>query len=338
MSKVKIITTIDYETFGNGEGDVRECMIKPMDQMIAVANKYGVPLTLMAEMCSYEAFKKEEEAGRLPADYRPASRIREQLKACVQSGHDVQLHLHPQWTNYHYQDRWSVDLSRWKISSLSYGEMAALLKQGKEELEAMLKPVKPDYSCFVFRAGAWCIQPEKEVLGAMKAAGLKLDSSVAPNSRFESSLTEYDFRGMPDKAYWFVGHDLRKETETGILEIPIYTRSYSFQDKVYYKALRWMKNVRSQSYENTGAKRKKSFLCKFRPAATMLDFCLMSDDEMLAMVEDAARRFAHLEVIPVVAIGHSKLYDNAKNSASFIRKAFKRGYTFGTFSEVMAHV
>jgi len=55
--------------------------------------------------------------GRLPDGYAPGTWIQEQLRDSVAAGHDVQLHLHPQWTRSSYDpeaNRWTVDPGRWR--------------------------------------------------------------------------------------------------------------------------------------------------------------------------------------------------------------------------------
>ena len=164
MSKVKIIVSIDYELFGDGSGSVKHCIVEPARKMIEIADRSGVPLTFMVEICEYWAFNKEEQGKQFPKNERPFTQITSQLSNAVMKGHDLQLHIHPQWSNYVYQkniNRWRVDLSKWRTSSLSYKELYSILIKGKNELEKLIRPTDPQYKCLAFRAGAWSIQPAK---------------------------------------------------------------------------------------------------------------------------------------------------------------------------------
>nr|HID57698.1 hypothetical protein [Desulfobacterales bacterium] len=330
MSKIRIVLTVDYEIFGNGTGDVRWCLIEPTKKILEIGDKYNIPITWMAELCEYWAFKKEERKGSLPSGYTPARWIEEQLIRCIETGHDVQLHIHPQWINYAYlstEKKWKVDLNYWKVSSLSYEEIYRILREGKQELERLLKPFKPDYECFVFRAGACCIQPEKHILKALMDAGLKVDTTVSPNLCFEDKLTYCDFRGIPQQPFWFVRESLKEEAAIGILEIPICTKRYSFYDKVYRELSRKIKHA-EDSPENCNGyveMAPKRFSKKFLPEYYRLDICEMSDREMMVILKDAEARFGDYDLIPVVATGHSKLFNNSNNLESFIKKALDKG-------------
>ena len=151
---VLVILTDDYEIFGNGSGDIDNCLIKPTEKLLKLCTRYEVPVTLFVDVAEYWAFLEEENKGTLQEGYKPASKIREQLIEAIKSGHDVQLHLHPQWLNYKYdrQNGWQVDLNLWRLPSLPYGSkeerksILGALYQGKRTLEEMLKPwlhVKP---------------------------------------------------------------------------------------------------------------------------------------------------------------------------------------------------
>ena len=340
MIKVEIVLTNDYEIFGNGSGDVRYCLIEPTNRLLEIADKYNIPITIMAEICEYWAFKSEEQKGNLPKRYKPATWIEEQLIRCIKTNHDVQLHVHPQWMNFVYhpdKNEWEVDFDYWRVSSLSYEKMCAILKRGKQELEALLRPFKLDYECFAFRAGAWSIQPEVHVLKALFDVGFKVDTTVAPGCYFESPLSYFDFRALHHKPYWFVKEGIKEEAMTGILELPIYTRKYFLHDKAYYRLLRKLKKVNTIPRNCRGtlaAEPKKRFIKKLWPRYTMFDFCVMSDSEMMLMLKDAEREFRDYDVIPVVVIGHSKAFNNTNNLGSFIKKALNEGYTFSTFKHL----
>jgi len=341
MSKMFIILTCDYEIFGDGTGSIESCLIEPTESMLKIANKYSVPLTLMVDICEYHAFKNEEEKKSFPDGYTPASWIEKQLIDCIQSGHDVQLHIHPQWTNYTYykeRNEFRVDMGRWKVSSISYDELCKILKRGKETLENLLKPYKIEYRCFAFRAGAWSIQPERDVLRALSDTGFRIDSSVAPGCSYKDSLTAYDFRQMPDKPFWHIKENLKTDSGKGILEVPVYTVKYSFCDKIYYKFLKFLKEVKIRSCKYQGArdyKKKLDLAKKLSPVNVMFDFCAMSDSEMLDIIKKAQKKAEKFEIFPVVSIGHSKTFNNDKNFDSFIKRALDMGCKFATFKDII---
>lgn len=348
MGKINIILTVDYEIFGNGSGDVKRCLIEPTEKILKIADKYNIPITLMMEICEYWAFKKEEQKGNLHKEYRPATWIKNQIIRCIKTGHDIQLHIHPQWMNFSYcanKDKWNVDFNRWRVSSLSYEEIYRLLIKGKYELENLFRPYVSNYECIAFRAGAWSIQPEEHILKALINAGFKVDTTIATNCYFKNQLTYFDFRGTPKKPFWFVIKNLKKETTTGIIEIPIYTKKFSLFDKIYHKFLGKINKKNNVKIKPNncngfaeGLQKNESIIRKLLPAYRMLDFCVMSDNEMLMMIEEAERKLNKYTIIPIVAIGHSKSFSNIGNFESFIRKAINKNYKFATFKNIIAKI
>ena len=105
MQQRLLAVTVDYEIFGNGSGDVLQHVIEPTERMARVCERHGVPLVVYFEVEEYLAF--ERYAGELKRDlgYDPAERIREQIRSLVLRGHDIQLHLHPEWVGARYVDR-----------------------------------------------------------------------------------------------------------------------------------------------------------------------------------------------------------------------------------------
>jgi len=338
MSTIEIVLTNDYEIFGDGRSDIRFCLIEPTDRLLEIAGKYNIPITIMAEVCEYWAFKNEELKETLPRGYRPASWIEEQLINCVQNKHDVQLHIHPQWINYSFDlntYNWKVGSNYCKVSSLSYEEIYELLRRGKQELEDLLKPNREGYECFVFRAGAWSIQPEEQVLKALINVGFRIDTSVASGCCFKSRLINYDFKETPHKLYWFIKESIKEETTAGILELPIYSRKYFIHDKIYYKFLRRKKRVPKDYKDVINFNARELFFKRLLPKYVMFDFCAMSAVEIIDILKYAERKFRNQDFIPVIAIGHSKTFNNARDFDSFIKKALNRGYNFTTFRDLL---
>jgi hypothetical protein len=114
-----LVLTVDYEIFGNGTGDVRQHVTEPTERMCRIAEKFGMPVTVFFEMEEYLLFQQYREALQRLLGYDPAAEMRRQAADLVRRGHDVQLHLHPQWFEAGFaagewqlrHDRLSVDTS-----------------------------------------------------------------------------------------------------------------------------------------------------------------------------------------------------------------------------------
>ena len=57
-----VVLSVDYEIFGNGEGDVRQHVTGPTERMARLCEKYGSPLTVFFEVEEYLAFEKFRDA------------------------------------------------------------------------------------------------------------------------------------------------------------------------------------------------------------------------------------------------------------------------------------
>lgn len=342
MDNLNIVLTIDYEIFGNGSGDVRWCLINPTKKILKIAEKYNVPITLMVDICEYWAFEKEERKNSLPKGYRPAKWIKEQLVRCIKNKHDIQLHLHPQWINYSYspdKNKWNVDFSYWRVPSLSYETICKVLKRGKQGLESLLKPFDPQYECNVFRAGAWSIQPEKNILKALMSSGFKVDTSVVPGLYCKNKQNYFNFKEINRKPFWYVKENIGVEETTGILEMPVYTSKYSLYEKIFFK---YKKNkiinrpLNCKGYAEYLS--KNSFLKRISSTYKMFDICMLSDIEMITMLNDARKEFVSERVIPIVAVGHSKNFNNSDNFETFIKLALEKGNKFTNFNNIIDQI
>src|SRR5215210_90617 len=95
----------DWELRGNGAGDPRRIQFRPMRELVRLFNKYGIRGSFNAEVMQQLTFRKMEvqhpELGELADEWDAA------VLETYNEGHDVQLHIHPQWRDAHYEEgRW----------------------------------------------------------------------------------------------------------------------------------------------------------------------------------------------------------------------------------------
>ena len=219
-----VAMTVDYETWQpqlpgvplNWETDV----LVPTARLMDVFDEAGSTLTLFAEMGEYLWLSEN----------RPeiASRMAQQLREAIIRGHDVQLHLHPNWLPEMYpqvQDgRWSWDMQRSRASDYP-GDLTAAIGRCKQALEDVIRPVKPDYQVVAFRAGTYEAQPFARLYDALAAHGIWCDSSVLPGDT--RSDRRYDYRhAYEDHQPWFAGRfDPQLKAPPGereIIELPVF--------------------------------------------------------------------------------------------------------------------
>jgi len=236
MKQVFIVITSDYELFGDGSGDVKNCMIAPSVDLMNVCDKHEAVLTSFVEMCEYWAFKKYADELEDDLGYQPHLIIEDQLREMIRRGHDVQLHFHPQWLNAVYDhQQWMLNQEWWRLPFVPHGlgskddllSLRGLFFKGKKDLNTLLQMVHKEYECIAFRAGGYCIQPEKNVLKAMREQGLWIDSTVHKGGYRTYDPFYYDFRTAADSInpWWVTPDDInkRRHERNTVLEIPIFT-------------------------------------------------------------------------------------------------------------------
>lgn len=271
------------------------------------------------DVCEIWAFEQLEK--RNP-DFKAASLIKAQLAEIVNSGHDVQLHLHPQWIGAKFENsQWSLNYEYWRlanVSSLDFGEYGegvyGLLNKGKSWLESLITPIDPNYQCRSFRAGAWCIQPEEDIIEALKRLEFKSESSVARGLKFQGKLTYFDFtefKNFPSE--WPIGINLKAiDTQSGLKEHSIASAKAGFIAQLKFAYLKRKRN--NPVYpQNSGVEfQMKESSSKFEkikryllPAYRMLDFASGSTFEELKFITEAHIK-VQKENSNIIAISHPK--------------------------------
>lgn len=319
---MNFLLTLDYELFGNGSGDVFHDIIEPTEKLLAVARKYGVKFTVFFEVVEYWKLKEEWEKGNnMGYASNPVLAMESQIIQMAQEGHDIQLHIHPQWVDAKFEDgSWRVNLEEWRLSSFRGGKkekIEELLLKGKNTLEQLLQPVAPSYSCVALRAGGYNAQPSETIVKAIKTVGLKADLSVYPGGYETGTLSNYDYRGIdPALSLWYVRNKLEEPANEGeIIEIPIV--AYPMRRYSKFLTLSRIKKLISHfgnARQSLGAKtqnhptspresRIKRLLRYFIGwEAQTWDFCLFSKSQhrkFLQTVKDSNRSV-------VVLVGHPK--------------------------------
>jgi len=173
---IYLALTDDWELRGNGSGDMDAIQLKPMRRLASLYEKNGARGSFFVEVMQQRTFR------RFQAEYPELKTLADQWEAQVkdvyQRGHDIQLHIHPQWTRAEYQNgSWKLE-GKWSILDYSPEESGRLILESKEFLENLLRPVNPDYRCLAFRAGAWCVAPSPHILSQLAEAGIVLDASI----------------------------------------------------------------------------------------------------------------------------------------------------------------
>lgn len=214
---MNIYITHDYEIyFGENHGTVEKCIIYPTSELIRIANKHQVFFSFFVD-CGF-LLKLDEYRKKYPQLEKEYKKITEQVKFLSDSGHDIQLHIHPHWEDSYYNgEKWIIDIKRYKLIDFSETEIADIVYRYKKALFEITGKL-----VFAFRAGGWCLQPFTKLKKAFIENQITLDSSVFRNGSFSSEHYSYDFRTAPDKDIYHFDDEPTNETPSGYFtELPI---------------------------------------------------------------------------------------------------------------------
>lgn len=357
---IDLILTLDYELPQNRRPDVRRYMLAPTHALLEACAGCGAKVTIMAEMAEVWAWENAANREfRKDLGYDAAALVREQLIGAVRSGHDVQLHLHPQWLAARWSGgNWRLDFSRYRLPLLDPGDLAGLLRRGKRDLEGMLAPLGADYACLGFRAGNWMTQPSAPYLRALQAAGLASETSVFKWGYIQTPSVFLDYRQACSPIYpWYADGDINRAAAEGILEMPIYAEPariwglfslkrlwlasrYFLEDRMIARAVRGPLGAASSN----GGRRPGKVSRFWRVYPRKFDFAKLTAREMMAMVEKILRAYDPPEEagsLPVVAMGHSKEIGRCSEIRRFLEEATQRfpaALRFVTYREAVRAV
>ncbi|RUT77884.1 hypothetical protein [Ancylomarina longa] len=318
--------TIDYELFGSGKGDVFQHIIEPTNQLLDFCLEFDIKLTIFFEVVEYWKIKENYENGvAMGYEKSPADAMVEQIQRAYQLGHDIQLHLHPQWIDAKYEnEEWILNLDYWRLpdvpdqanDTISMG-LKELIWKGKQEIESILHPINPAFQCNIIRAGGYNIDPSDRLLKALKENSFLADSSVYYGGYANGKLSRYNYRHIPEtKPYWFTEPDslIRwNGFKSGFLELPIFAkkmkRIYKYDGIRIRSALKNKKNA-LEKFKNNSNKKSKWQTIRFlmEEEAITWDFCLFSKSKMSRFLRAAQQveRNSESDFHPFVLVGHPK--------------------------------
>ncbi len=355
---LNVIFTLDYEIHGNGDGCAYELMVEPTSRMMDLFERYGAKLTIMADVAEILKFKEYKELfGRDDYHY---DAIAAQLQDAVRRGHDVQLHLHASYFNAQHQDgRWVQDWSEYNFAGLPLARMIELVRVGKAYLENLLQPVSPPYRCVAFRAANWSVTPSRNVVRALLANDIRIDTSVFKYGRREG-LVNFDYANAPsDIVPWRASETniCVRDDRSELFEFPIYSENRwvgAFVTpqrihRAWVGRLHRLPGTRSNgkdgsgpdSYPTGGSRRSaagRNPLWLAKKHAWKADFNQCTGRQLVRALNRAANRHdSTARPLPFVLIGHSKSYTqvNARSLEPFLQYAARQPerYGFGVFGD-----
>lgn len=252
MARLKIILSFDHELSLGGAQCYKTNLFSPTNQIMSLANKLKVPITLFTDILCAKRFKEWDEEGFF-------KHYTNQIANTIQHKHDVQLHLHPHWLDSDFKDGKYIPSKNFKLSDFYDKEwpnnIPGIVKQGVDFLTELCEYHDSDYVCIAYRAGGYNLAPRTgEILSSLYENGIRIESSVTKGYYFRSGVSEVNFRKMPKKANWFISKNgpIEREADSGLFEVPIAGRPRGCINNLPFLVKRVIYKRRKYQFEGMG--------------------------------------------------------------------------------------
>lgn len=167
-----------------------------LSSLLAIYERYGLRASINAEVMQQLAHL--EWGARYPELRDLAWEWEALVRESYARGHDVQLHVHPQWRGAHYKgSEWALP-GDWSILRYPAEVVREMLRACTRYLEGLLRPLNPEYRCVSFRSGSWCIAPSAELLGILVDCGFTFDISIVAGMMYDNEKIQLDYRGCEE--------------------------------------------------------------------------------------------------------------------------------------------
>ncbi|NQX86538.1 MAG: hypothetical protein HRT67_11665 [Flavobacteriaceae bacterium] len=329
---MNIYITLDYEMFfGDHSGSVEDCFIKPTNDLLAIVNPYNIKLVIFVDvgyLVQLENFKSNFP--QLQKDY---DKICQQIEYLGNSGHAIELHIHPHWENTIYDGKkWVFDTSQYRLQDFSKAEAYHIITKYYSTL-SRISGTTP----IAYRAGGWSAQPFSHIKDALADCNVFIDSTTYPNGYYESSNQFYDFKKVPQykTIYRFESNLVVEESNGRFIEYPISSSKVSPLFFWRFALEKLKKSEQHVSYGKGSAikKPKKEIL---RLMTTYSNSVVSIDGYKANFLEKAFKKYIKNtnENAHFVIIGHPKAFTpySLQKTKAFIANHVKH-HNFTTFKK-----
>lgn len=333
---MKILFTLDYELFlGGRAGDVEECLINPLNLYLEGVEPLGVRFTLFVDAAYIYRLRQESDRHpQLQADY---ARVTDHLLQLQSRGHDIQLHIHPQWYYSTFDgSQWQIDSQHYKLSDIQVNDVKRWFQASKDLLDQII-----GHKTRAFRAGGFSAQPTPLLAELFEENGLTLDSSVCPGAVYDSPCQKYDYRECPRVPLYSFDEDICVENPDGrFRELPITMHRVSplFHWKLVAVKVwtRLMKSPRHKPLGN-GLSVKATRDSIFRRLTRYYDTMATIDGFKVSFLLDSIQRNARQGHKVMCILGHPKLATpySVAQLPKICNYALKQGHQFCTVTEII---
>jgi len=182
----------DWEVRGNGSGHPRVLQFEPIRRLMEIFERFGVRGSFNVELLQQLTYRKYQ-------DQNPElEEIADEWDATVQDayrrGHDIEPHLHTQWSEVTYCGNLQWKLAgKWSVLEYSENEIRSMIGTAIRYLLDLLRQVDSGYKCVSYRAGAWCAAPSDALFPILAEFGFELDQSMVAGLRQDTPHVKIDY-------------------------------------------------------------------------------------------------------------------------------------------------
>jgi hypothetical protein len=357
LAKINIVLSFDHElSLGGVSGTYENNLFNPTRQILTEANNLGVKVTLFTDVLCSLRFRDWDQEGFV----RP---YEEQLRSACQSGHDVQLHLHPHWLDTTFDDGRFIQSSRYSLHEFreetSPNDIEGIVRRGTEYLTNVCRSAIDDYRCIAFRAGGLNMSPSTgDIIQALVKSGILIDSSVAPGYKFISNVNSVDYSNTPAEPNWHIstscidGNKSRLTGKPSLFEVPIVTIPRNPLNNIPALIRRVMYASRAPRTEgitlydvDTGMVEKLKRLAPFSSWMLSFDYYWSDGSYLVAMLKTYLRQYVSNtdDEIYVSTLSHPKSMGPGgltvmREFISQARSEFGDDIEFVTFPQIASRV
>lgn len=210
MTHIHLVLTDDWELYGDGSGNMRRIQFDTMRQLVGIYDRFGLKGTFNVEVM--QQLYHLRYGHQYPNLLSLAREWESLVQEIYSKGHDIQLHVHPQWDQARYENgRWHLN-NRWSILDYAPADARNMLQTCKHYLETLLSPLHSDYRCVAFRSGAWFLAPGDAILPILADLGIRCDMSITRGLYINLDIGKLDYREIdePFLPFYPQMHDARR--------------------------------------------------------------------------------------------------------------------------------
>lgn len=325
---IECIFTLDYEIYGDGQGDLRRHVYEPAEKLREVFLKHEARFVNFVEAAEFE--RLEETRSDAAIDL-----VTEQIRSLHEAGFETGLHLHPQWYNATYRDgSWVLDDREYNLCTLPRARIEEIVDRALRYLRRVVGD--SGFTPLSFRAGNWLFQPTQPAASVLVERGFRLDSSVFKGGVLSGRGIDYR-PAARNGPYWPFHADVSRADPNGALvEVPIHVRMVR----------PWkMSTPKRLALATAGPRARRSWrarLARLRDLARpwfpqKFDFCRLTFDELVSAIDGVVREDREDPTLfrPLVAIGHTKDLADVLAVDRFLEHLAFRSIPVSTFSAVV---